>query len=206
MSADGWREGGGGNRTGGSNERCYILNSEFLATSGIAKVCSLSGGHSSHGKSESGSLQASTSSMSARARARAAAGHPSAARRPLKHGGKTIIFDASKSIEIREKAAALIQATFLGVHTRLAVRRLRRRRERAAAVISRVAQGWRARLIVRETRRWAEWERLKRQAKGRIQNRAAHLITMFFHDIVYRNRRVRNGILVPCNGEIFFMC
>lgn len=152
------------------------------------------GERSSSGKSSSASLHASSSSMSARVRARAAASRPTAARRH--HKGKiTVILDPSKTKEIREKAALLIQAAFLGVHARSTARRLRRKRDSAATMISRVYRWRRARVALLEARRLVNGERLRHRALSRIANRAAHLITIFFHDIVYLKQRVRKGIL-----------
>lgn len=135
------------------------------------------------------SLQASTSSMSDRARDRARAHRPTATRHG-RNGGKIVIVDPATSKETREKSARLIQTVFFGARARSSVRRVRARRAWAATTIGRVWRGWRVRVVM-WTMRWvARAERLKRRVTDRARSRAAHLVSIFFRDIVYRKRRV----------------
>lgn len=139
---------------------------------------------------ESPSLQASASSMSDRARARARAQRSTATRRGRK-GGKLIVVDPATSNKTREKSALWIQAAFFGARARSTARRLRERREWAAITIGRVWRGWRVRVVM-WTMNWVERaERLKQRVEDRVRLRSAHLVTIFFRDIVYRKRRVR---------------
>lgn len=196
VSVDGWAEGGGVHCDGemtGSWLRYGHADGKFefpRTCPSLPEHKKSFGERSSSDKSSSASLQASSSNMSARVRARAVASRPTAARRPRNHG-VTIIIDPSKKKEISDKAARLIQAALLGVHGRSTVRRLRRRRDCAATKIGRVYRGWRARVALWEARRLADEGRLRHRAVGKIRNRAAKLITIFFHDIVYRKQRVR---------------
>lgn len=135
------------------------------------------------------SLQASTSSMSDRARVRARAHRPTATRQARK-GGKIVIVDPATSKETREKSARLIQTVFFGARARSSVRRVQAKRAWAATTICRVWRGWRVRVVM-WTMLWvARAERLKRRVTDRARSRAAHLVTIFFRDIVYRKRRV----------------
>lgn len=183
VSSDGWTETVRGSLT--AERDCGAGENIATFRTPEASACS-----STAEMSDPVSLQASTSSMSTRARSRAVAGRLTAARWRRK-GGKIVILDPAKSKATREKAAKLMQALFLGVRARESIRRLRRKREQAATTLGRVWRGCTARALLREKQCVAGRERLRKQAEDKKRNRAAHFITIFFHDIVYRKRRVR---------------
>lgn len=171
----------------------YLKQIDSVAAEGTTSIPSTaerSAEWSSEQSTAASSLQASSSSMSAHAHAKAVAARPTATRRARRNGGKIIVMDPAKSPETSGRAADLIQAAFLATRARSYVRRLQAQREGATTLIGRIWRGCRVRLVIRTENRLRRAEELRNRVQNRMRTRAAHLITIFFRDIVYRRRRV----------------
>lgn len=137
------------------------------------------------------SLRASSSNMSTRARENKLANRRTATRQMRRKGWKIIIPDPAKIFETRELAASRIQTVFLGMCARFSMRKKQEKRTWAATTISRAWRGWRVRVALSMKNLLKKAEEMRQRVEDKRRNRKAHLITLFFRDILYRRRRVR---------------